>query len=162
MQLILLTHSREIQKTSNTGQLISRVIPNVLTIIWQRTEPDKELLKLISAGETALVFQQEKSITADKIAQFKNYILIDSTWQEARKIYNRSSYLHDLPCIQFSMDKKSRYNLRRNQLDGGLCTAECAIELLGATGLSMQAGNLEKEFSAFISDKVTVNTETKK
>jgi len=153
MQLILLTHLRETYKTSNTGQLISRVISNVRTIIWQRTEADEILLKLIAEGEIALVFQQEKSIPSDNISQFKHFILIDGTWQEARKIYNRSPYLHDLPCIQFTTDKKSRYNLRRNQLDGGLCTAECAIELLVATGLSAEAGLLGKEFSAFIGEE---------
>ena len=153
MQLILLTHSRETHKTSNTGQLISRVIPNVQTIIWQRTEPDKALLKLIAEGETALVFKREGSITSDYIPQYKNYILIDSTWQEARKIYNRSPYLHGLPCIQLSTGKQSRYNLRRNQLDGGLCTAECAIELFAVAGLNEQAKLLEKEFSTFIGDE---------
>jgi len=154
MQLILLTHSREIHKTSNTGQLISRIIPNVKTIIWQRTEPDKGLLKLIAEGETALVFQREGSIASDYISQYKYYILIDSTWQEARKIYNRSPYLHDLPCIQLSTGKQSRYNLRRNQLDGGLCTAECAIELFGVAGLNEQARLLDKEFSIFIGDEL--------
>jgi len=152
MQLILLTHSRETKKASNTGQLISRVMPEVRTIIWQRTEPDQALLKLIAEGETALVFQQEYSIHPDNVSAYKHFILIDSTWQEARKIYNRSPYLHDLPCIQFSTDKQSRYNLRRNQLDGGLCTAECAIELFGIAGLNKQAELLEKEFSTFISE----------
>jgi len=151
MQLILLTHSRETQKASNTGQLISRVISEVQTIIWQRTEPDQALLKLIAEGETALVFQQENSISSDNISPYKHFILIDSTWQEARKIYNRSPYLHNLPCIQLSTAKQSRYNLRRNQLDGGLCTAECAIELLSIAGLNEQADLLEKEFSTFIS-----------
>ena len=150
MQLILLTHSREIQKVSNTGQLISRVMPDVKIVIWQRTEPDQALLKLISEGETALVFQQENAIHSDNVSQFKNFILIDSTWQEARKIYNRSPYLHDLPCIQLSIGKQSRYNLRRNQLDGGLCTAECAIELFDIAGLNEQSELLEKEFSIFI------------
>jgi len=152
MQLILLTHSRETQKSSNTGQLISRVMPDVKTIIWQRTEPDQALLKLIEQGETALVFQQENAIHSDNISQYKHFILIDSTWQEARKIYNRSPYLHDLPCIQFSTGKQSRYNLRRNQLDGGLCTAECAIELFHIAGLNEQADLLGKEFSTFISE----------
>jgi len=152
MRLILLTHSREIQKTSNTGQLISRVMPDVKTIIWQRTEPDQALLKLIAEGETALVFQQENSISSNNISQYKHFILIDSTWQEARKIYNRSPYLHDLPCIQFSTGKQSRYNLRRNQLKGGLCTVECAIELFNIAGLNEQAELLEKEFSRFISN----------
>ena len=58
--------------------------------------------------------------------------------------------LHDalpsyLPCIQLSAGKQSRYNLRRNQVNGGLCTAECAIELFGIAGLNEKADILEKE-----------------
>lgn len=153
MQLILLTHSRETSKSTNTGQLISRAIPNVMTIIWQRTEPDAGLLKLIADGETVLVYPDENAISVNDISKYKNFILIDSTWQEARKIYNRSPYLHGLPSIKFSTDSKSRYTLRRNQLDGGLCTAECAINLLNECGLNEQADSLDKAFVSFIGEE---------
>lgn len=150
MQLILLTHPREICKSTNTGQLISHVIPNVMKIIWQRTAPDDRLLRLVTEGETALVYPGENSVSSVGTSKYKNFILIDSTWQEARKIYNRSPYLHELPCIKFSTDRKSRYNLRRNQLDGGLCTAECVVNLLSECGHSEQASSLDKAFISFI------------
>jgi len=149
MELILLTHSRELQKASNTGRLISETFSNVRIIIWQRTEPDQYLLSLISSGETALIYPGENSYSSESLIQYKHFILIDSTWQEARKIYNRSPYLHNLPCIELSTEKASRYNLRRNQLENGLCTAECAIELFKQTNCSKEADLLEQKFLLF-------------
>ena len=32
--------------------------------------------------------------------------------------------------MQLSSEHASNYNLRRNQVEGGLCTVECVVELL--------------------------------
>lgn len=87
MNFILLTHSRETKKASNTGQLVQKNIPNCKTIIWQRTQPDEFLLKLIQSGKTALVYPVDDDSTSAEVTNFENFILIDSTWQEARKIF---------------------------------------------------------------------------
>lgn len=150
MKLILLTHSRETQKASNTGQLVQQVVANTQTVIWQRTQPDQNLLKLISAGNIALLYPGDSDLPVHDAAEFENFILIDSTWQEARKIFNRSPYLQQLPRIQFSTDQSSSYNLRRNQVEGGLCTAECALELLRIKQFDELADELETEFLSFI------------
>ena len=150
MQIILLTHSREVSKKTNTGQLIQRVIPHTQTIVWQRTQPDKNLLQLIESGNTALVYPSEDQNTSASHYDFENFILIDSTWQEARKIYNRSPYLQNLPRLELIPTSQSKYNLRRNQLEGGLCTAECAIELLLARGKTRLANELDISFNNFI------------
>ncbi|MCW8933666.1 MAG: DTW domain-containing protein [Gammaproteobacteria bacterium] len=150
MQIILLTHSREVSKKTNTGQLVQQSIPQTLTIIWQRTHPDKKLLRLIESGNTALVYPSEEKDNSVAHYEFENFILIDSTWQEARKIYNRSPYLQKLPKIELLSDSQSKYTLRRNQLVGGLCTAECAIELLLAKGKTDLAMELDLSFKNFI------------
>lgn len=154
MKLILLTHSREIQKASNTGQLVQKVVANTQTIIWQRTQPDLSLLDLINSEKTALLYP-ELNESGDEVsvvdaANFENFILIDSTWQESRKIFNRSPYLQQLPRIQLSAELSSSYHLRRNQVEGGLCTAECAVELLRVKGFDLLAEELEGEFFSFI------------
>jgi len=151
MQIILLTHSREVSKKTNTGQLVQQFIPNTQTIIWQRIQPDKKLLQLIKTGKTALVYPSDETDKSAAHCDFENYILIDSTWQEARKIYNRSPYLQNLPRLQLIRNSQSQYSLRRNQLEGGLCTAECAIELLLRKGKTALANELQDSFNNFIS-----------
>ena len=150
MKFILLTHSREILKPTNTGQLIQRAIPDTLTIIWQRKQPDPALLKILSREKVALVYPAEQTAAVTEPVDFDYFILIDSTWQEARKIYNHSPYLQDIPCVQISPTQQSSYRLRRNQREGGLCTAECAIELLRQGGNEAEAEGLESAYQSFV------------
>ncbi|RDH85617.1 MAG: DTW domain-containing protein [endosymbiont of Galathealinum brachiosum] len=150
MQFILLTHSREISKKTNTGQLVQQLIPDTQIIIWQRTQPDKKLLQLIKSGATALVYPAEETTLSVDPQSFENFILIDGTWQEARKIYNRSPYLHPLPRVQLSSEKVSNYSLRRNQIEGGLCTVECVAELLRENSCSGLADELDVLFHQFM------------
>ncbi len=80
--------------------------------------------------------EQQQKTNQDK---FDALILIDATWQEARKIYNRSDYLKALQKISISSQHESIYQLRRNQVEGGLCTAECAAHILSASGEPQKA-----------------------
>ena len=154
MAFILLTHSRELGKASNSGQLIEQCFAETQRIVWQRTAPDPGLLQLIArhqpANQIALVYPGEKNPPATQQI-FKHYILIDSTWQEARKIYNRSAWLHSLPCVQLPVEQASRYALRRNQKVDGLCTVETAMALLARAGDQASLARLEQRFSDFIS-----------
>ncbi|HEY9202565.1 MAG TPA: tRNA-uridine aminocarboxypropyltransferase [Gammaproteobacteria bacterium] len=155
MAFILLTHERELGKASNSGQLIEQCLADTLRIVWQRAVPDPALLQLISqhqsARQIALVYPGEKNPSATPQQTFRHYILIDSTWQEARKIYNRSPYLHSLPCVQLPVEQASRYTLRRNQKADGLCTAETAMALLAEAGDQTSLAQLETRFNDFIS-----------
>lgn len=141
-------------------------------IIWQRTEPDKQLLPIIEQGTAQkpvwLLYPEKQNTddiqsvvnlvnTPDNWANAmsknttKNIILIDGTWQEAQKIYNKSKYLHDLPRISLTPNKKSIYRLRRNQVTEGLCTAECVAEILNQCGAVQTANQLMDQLNQFIS-----------
>ena len=156
MTFILLTHATEISKSTNTGRLVKQHVPGTEIIIWQRTQPDENLLHLISSGNTALVYPFASSTsvagTVTDISRIKHFILIDSTWQQARKIFNRSPYLQQLPGLQLSSAATSNYHLRRNQLEGGLCTAECVIELLRMGDREALVTPLEQAFNSFLMD----------
>ena len=164
MHIILLTHQREQFKKTNTGQLI-QVQPglDVTRIIWERTNPDQALLKMIAQGDVFLLYPDisicNPTVTVpvylrpymqDNTAK-KRFIIIDSTWQEARKIFNRSPYLKDLPRITLAPSQTSLFKLRRNQIAGGLCTAESVIALLKMNHKNHLANKLETDFYTFIS-----------
>ena len=185
MKFILLTHATEITKSTNTGRLVQQHVPGAEIIIWQRTQPDENLLKLITSGNTALVYPAtlhrlddqvpeagsvkhlaEKNLSARNlsarnssvagtvtdISSIKHFVLIDSTWQQARKIFNRSPYLQQLPTLELSSAVKSNYHLRRNQMKGGLCTVECVIELLRMGNHEALVTQLEQAFNSFLID----------
>lgn len=77
------------------------------------------------------------------------FIVLDATWQLARKMYNQSAYLKQLPSISLDSAEKSVYQLRRNQHDMGWCTAESVSMLLSALGYQQAAAQLQRLFLAF-------------
>ncbi|QIR14101.1 DTW domain-containing protein [Shewanella aestuarii] len=150
MKIILLTHSREFSRKHNTGKLVTQVLgQQAIVIEWQRTQPSEALLSLIAAGRVALLFPSSAEQISINLAEIKpeeqpllekvdHVIIIDSTWQEARKIMNQSPYLQHLQRFMFTPKQPSIYHLRRNQVEEGLCTAECAAQLLIQLGHGKQ------------------------
>lgn len=114
-------------------------------------------MALINERSVALLYPSEESeLISEKCCSsnsFKNYVVIDGTWQEARKIYNKSPYLHDLPTVKVETSAASIYTLRRNQKESGLCTAECVVEVLKAEGFEELAENLQGRLLDFLSNK---------
>lgn len=151
MKFTLLTHSREFGKRSNTGRLVVDVLGSAAEQVrWDRVLPPGRLMEEIEAGGVALIYPGASDATGDDLTGIRQVILIDGTWQEARRIHQRSPYLHKLRRICLKTAGKSMYNLRKNQKESGLCTAECVIEILRCTGDISQAERLQESFLALI------------
>jgi DTW domain-containing protein YfiP len=111
------------------------------------------LLSTIEAGKSVLLYHdphipEERYI--DTLSDIEDFLILDGTWQEARKIYNKSPYLQSMKIFSLSSDNESRYNIRRNQKEGGLCTAECVMELLKLKGEDQDAEILNNSFLNFL------------
>ncbi|MBJ7538273.1 DTW domain-containing protein [Marinomonas transparens] len=132
MKIWLLTHSEELKKINGTGQLVKQALKEECTIIeWSRVSPSKDILAL-PTNNTLLVYlceNAQSSLTRESVNKIENIILIDGTWQQARKIHNHSPYLKRFPYYEIQ-GEQSIYSKRRNQKKIGLCTAEVAIHFL--------------------------------
>lgn len=155
IRIHLLTHQRELERPTNTGQLAIELFPHQVTrVIWSRVTPAQNLQRLAETNEIALIHPTGKPLstiqTSDSSAhRFKHFVLLDATWQEAQKILNRSNYLKQLEVFSLNPESPSKYQLRRNQKIDGLCTAECIIELLKINGDEKNANLLEEKFELF-------------
>ncbi len=150
--IFLLTHQRELKKKSNTGRLVINTLEHHAEIIvWERTQPNAELLQTISEDNVALLYPSKSSVLVADAPSINHYIVLDGTWQEAQKIYNKSPYLKNLPTVRIEASQKSVYTLRRNQKENGLCTAECVIETLRARGHEQTANDLQSNLVKFLS-----------
>lgn len=150
MKIYLLTHQRELARASNTGAIVKACLGDAATIvIWQRTEPAAELITLIDRKEIALLYPADGDDSGNTTDAFANFIILDGTWQEARKMYNRSPYLQRASRIGLNVSQPSQYKLRRNQITDGLSTAECAIALLRQKKQDILAEKVEFEFTRF-------------
>jgi DTW domain-containing protein YfiP len=65
-------------------------------------------------------------------------------------MFNQSPYLKELPKVSLVNPPKSIYPLRRNQIEGGLCTAECVALLLDHAGESALSTRLTEQLMTFI------------
>jgi len=153
MKIFLLTHERELHRATNTGSIaIEESNEIVERIVWERTKPNKDLTQLIENHKAILLYSKGESsseLASTSIEDYENIIIIDSTWQEAKKIFNHSAYLKNAPQFTLKTTRDSLYKLRANQPKGGLCTIECIIEVLRLKGQSEIASALSLKFEQF-------------
>jgi DTW domain-containing protein YfiP len=161
MKIFLLTHEREFHRATNTGSLAIECCNEIVErILWARINPDKNLIRLIENNEAILLYSTGETSPVEPsvilstlpsvtIEEYENIIIIDSTWQEARKIFNQSAYLKKAPKFTLKTTSDSLYKLRANQPKGGLCTIECIIEVLRMKGKNKMASELSLSFEQF-------------
>jgi len=137
-QWLLLTHTREVGKLTNTGRLLMNSLPNASVHLWRRTEPLETLLKNRRAvllfpneGGSNVVFSHAQQVMREQEGGVDPvlWVLLDSTWQQAKKMVRQSPELQALPRLSLNIvEGSSRYHLRRNQQ--GLSTLETAASVL--------------------------------
>ncbi|MCG7498889.1 DTW domain-containing protein [Vibrio sp. Of7-15] len=159
---VLLQHPNEQHKDTNTGKLMQHSLPHCEQYTWNRVEPPQALLDLIANKnyQPWVVFPHDEAITGEQFRAQTTprdgniqplFILLDATWQEAKKMLRKSKWLNNLPCLVLTNTAPSSYQLRRNQQEGNLCTCEVGIELLNLLGQSQDAEQLHTYFTHFIS-----------
>ncbi|SFD87573.1 conserved hypothetical protein [Pseudomonas citronellolis] len=141
--MCLVMFDTEPLKPSNTGWLIAETVPDTWAFGWSRIEVDPALLALLddTQWQPYVVFPGEfvaAERVVEKVAPQPGkrplFILLDATWNEARKMFRKSPYLDRFPVLSITPDALSRYRLRRSKFDEHLCTAEVAALCLGLAG----------------------------
>ncbi|MBY6199574.1 tRNA-uridine aminocarboxypropyltransferase [Vibrio hangzhouensis] len=138
LYLTLLTHPNELGRATNTGKLIAKMLAQAEITEWQRKQPCPRCTGDSNLHPPVLLFPSENSVSiADWQAQHpgkSHFIVLDATWQEAKKMLNRSTWLQSLPQVHIESAQASQYQLRRNQQSGNLCTFEVCAQLVRELG----------------------------
>lgn len=140
--LVLLTHENELSRDTNTGKLLQQSLKQCESFVWQRKTPPADLIALLEdeTRQPFLLFPSEESMECQQAVlneasnQKPLFIILDGTWQEAKKMLNKSPWLKTIPQVHLDITSESSYTLRRNQDSGHLCTCEVGVELLKALG----------------------------
>lgn len=166
--IALLMHENELTRETNTGQWLLKAISSTSLHIWQRKQPCPKLLAMINdpAYCAYLLFPNDESIAlsdayrhAEQASSSKTplFIVLDGTWQEAKKMWQKSPWLQVLPSVHLLPQQQSSYQLRRNQQQGHLCTIEVGSCIVEELGFAVQAQQLNDFFQhymrAFQADK---------
>ncbi len=145
-------------KPTNTGWLVADVVSDTFAFGWARTEVDPVLLALLAdprwqpivvfPGEYAAPGRVLRSVPVDGERR-PLFVLLDATWNEARKMFRKSAFLDRFPVLSLAPEQVSRYVLRRSRRDDHFCTSEVASLCLELAGEARAAGALEAWLDVF-------------
>ena len=156
--MCLLMADIEPLKPSNTGWLIADVVTDTFAFGWARTEVAPDLLPLLNdpQWQPFVVFPREFADDARVVHEVTHiankrplFILLDGTWDEARKMFRKSPYLQHFPVLSLHPEQLSRYKLRRAQSEAHLCTAEVGALCLALANDTQAAAALNAYFEVF-------------
>ena len=145
-------------KPTNTGWLVADVVTDTFAFGWARTETDAALLALLDdpQWQPFVVFPGEyatpERVVHEVLPQANKrplFILLDATWNEARKMFRKSRYLDRFPVLSLQPEQVSRYVLRRSRRDDHFCTSEVAALCLELAGETRAAATLEAWLDVF-------------
>lgn len=152
----LITHERELDKTSNTGRLVRAAFGNVHVHRWQRKTPmvwipSRQPVLLYPCNETPVQSDFSRFSASTTQAPLNNveWVILDATWQQAEKMLRQSAQLQALPRFSIPVTTASRYQLRRNQRRDALSTIETVAALLTHIDVRSDATKLMAIFSEF-------------
>lgn len=137
-RVVLVAHTREIRKPTNTGRLALLALNDCELHVRGRQDQPADLSGIPMAGRrTWLLFPSKDAVVlsrqlVESDARPITLLVPDGTWGQARRAVRREPVLVGARKITLpANDRPSRYRLRREVLPGGLATAEAISRALG-------------------------------
>jgi len=159
--VLLLLSENEVFKPSNTGRLILDTVADGHAYQWSRTEPEAAMLELLNSPDyqPILVFPEQyvedhsrlvaNTTTSSDLTRKPLLVFLDGSWREARRMFNKSPYLSQLPVLSISPQRVSQYMMRRSENDQHLATAEVAALVFKQLGHEQLHKTLTMWFEVF-------------
>jgi DTW domain-containing protein YfiP len=141
-KVVLLLHQLELRKTTNTGRLALRCLPNSALVLRGRQDEGLSLPGPVAAptwlGEAARPVLLFPGLDARPLGEFVDptappltLIVPDGTWSQASRMRRRVPGLDALPCARLPETLISSYRLRHDPRPGRLSTLQAIAHALG-------------------------------
>ena len=134
----LYVHYKEYKRTSNTGILIKKLLPNSGVYISCHDSDKTNLFTEISENPNICVlYPGDTSLTLESWLETctpseKNFILLDSTWNQGRKLMR--TLPKSLKRVKIVSDAQSLIKCKKQSNQGYFSTLECAALILKQMG----------------------------
>ncbi|WP_062066261.1 tRNA-uridine aminocarboxypropyltransferase [Cellvibrio sp. OA-2007] len=161
-EFVLLMHTDEVFKPTNTGRLIADILPRQThAFCWSRTQPAPELLALLSDPQRRclIVFPVDASDASAKPRQLiaelpddgkiNTFVVLDGTWKQSGRMFHLSRWLENIPCVILPEALVRGYAVRKSHQEHYLSTAEAASLCLEMAGEPRIANALQDYFQLF-------------
>lgn len=172
VEFVLLMHSDEVFKPTNTGRLIADIFPaHTHAFIWSRTAPDTELLRLLNDPQRrcVIVFPAEEDAEENDTEECKaevvaarkvftslphdnkltTFILLDGTWKQSGRMFNQGRWLDKFACVALPAGRARGYTVRKSHQENYLSTLEAAALCLTVVNEQAAANILLDYFELF-------------
>jgi DTW domain-containing protein YfiP len=134
-RVVLILHQLEERKTSNTGRLAVRCLPNSRVLVRGGRDCVPDTSAWRQTDDAVLLFPHPDAKPIESWRDHPRPITLlvpDGTWRQARRARARVAGLADLPCARVTRAAPSTYRLRTASEAGQLATMEAIAEALGA------------------------------
>jgi DTW domain-containing protein len=142
-RVVVVAHRDELYKTTNTGRLVPRLLEGARFLVrGEHADPTRDLERE-SAREAAELFAPEtrrlvlfpapgaRLLSASDLAEGPLALVVpDGTWTQGRKLGQRDPLALGAERVALPPGPPSRYRLRRNGREGGLCTLEAVARAM--------------------------------
>ena len=148
-RVIVLAHRIELTKSTNTGRLVARMLPERARLEQSHCwEPAADVLP---HAHSFVLFPSDDAQPLEAVAaEVQTLIIPDGTWAQSRRMARRQAHCRDLPKVRLSDTPHSAYALRRSAVQSGLCTLEAAVHALRVLEPELGAERMLEAFARWV------------
>ncbi|EQC45014.1 DTW domain protein [Bacteriovorax sp. BSW11_IV] len=133
LHFLILRHKSESKHALGTVKICELSLSNI-TVLDGENFDHCEILDHFCSQNAYLVFPTERSEEISSITKINPesmyFIILDGTWNKAKKIFFETKKLHSLNAIKLTPEHASNYRIRKSNVKGGISTLEC-VNVLG-------------------------------
>ncbi|HMY20336.1 MAG TPA: tRNA-uridine aminocarboxypropyltransferase [Polyangium sp.] len=159
-RLVILVHHVERTKSSNTGRLVAKMVPQ--PIVRVHGDPAREPHAPIPEGPLFLLFPDpnaiELSSAVSRSVESPVLIVPDGSWPQARRMCRRDPIAKNATMVKLPEGPATRYGLRRNARTGTVSTMEAVARALGILDGPAIEEKMLTAFEAFVDRSMYVRT----
>jgi DTW domain-containing protein YfiP len=131
--VVFLQHPRERRVAIGTARMAHLSLVNSELHSGVTFEGSDRLRQLLAQGDSALLFPSEGALPPNtfRAKGFKNLVVVDGTWPQAKKMLKSSPLLASLPRIGLVPQRPGNYRIRKEPEEHCRATIEAVSEVLG-------------------------------
>ena len=159
-RIAVVMHRIESVRSTNTGRLVVKVVADsVLRVRGARDDVPTEA----PPGRRLVLFPSESArpLCGADADGATTLVVPDGSWAQARRIARRDPWAREAECVSLHPTAASRYGLRRNPREGGLCTIEAVAAALAVLEGPSAAQPLLDAFELWRARAATVRRPTR-
>lgn len=136
-KISLVVHAKELKRTTNTGRLAIKALPNSVMRIRGLERETLDLTDLLIPTYRTLLFYPsddaveltEELVKASALPI--QLIVPDGNWRQASKVHYRHHELKDIPRVKISTPNIATAHIRAETTEAGMATLEAIAHALG-------------------------------